>query len=245
MAAFLLIISAVSGYLFSDRCLKLKYSLPREDGQRFYLRSLLYGLPFLFSCIFISKLLFWLPDLFSSIPVLFIVDNDTELLLMSGCVLFISFVSAEVYNLYIGVEGRKQKFIDAMMKDDFERILYESMEKLHPVAISLESRKVYVGLVYDGIEPGSGNSSYLTIIPFLSGYRDKDTLSFTIQTKYDRVLDLFTKDDDVLKGKDNVEAEGMEQISHYSMAFPRNKIISIHLYNDHLYKNVQDQIDPD
>ena len=50
-----------------------------------------------------------------------------------------------------------------------------------------------------------------------------------MQTKYERVLDLFTKDDDVLRGQDSAEVEGVEQISHYSMAFPRNTMISIYL----------------
>ena len=88
---------------------------------------------------------------------------------MTGWVLLVSFVSTEVYDLYIDIDSRKKKFIAAMIKDRFERILYESMEKLHTVATSFENRKVYVSLVYDGIEPGSCNGSYLTIIPFLSG----------------------------------------------------------------------------
>ena len=46
---------------------------------------------------------------------------------MTGWVLLVSFVSTEVYDLYIDIDSRKKKFIAAMIKDRFERILYESM----------------------------------------------------------------------------------------------------------------------
>jgi len=231
-ATFLLVVTAVSGYFFSDRCLRYKYILPREDGQRLYLRSLVYGLPFLILCLLISKLTFWLPGHFESIPAVFEVDSETETYLVAGGMFFISHFTAAMYNLAIGERGRKQKFVDAMKRDDFERILYESMENLQPIAISLDSRKVYVGLVYDGIEPDTSRS-YLTIIPFLSGYRDPETLAFTIQSKYEAVIAALDSE-----GK----AIDTETVQKYCMTVPRDKVLSLHLYNDHLYAQVQQQL---
>lgn len=156
-------------------------------------------------------------------------------MIVSTVTLSLSALSVLAYNLKSGPDGKKKEFERAMRKNDFDRILFESMEHLHPIAISLDNRKVYVGLVFDAIEPDSDNS-YLTIMPFLSGFRDKDTLSMKIQSTYEPVIDALLKREG---GKSEID---VDVLKNYFMAFPRDTIASLHLYNDHLYQNVQKQI---
>ena len=240
MAAFILIITAVSGYIFSDQCVKYKYLLPREDGQRLYLRSLVFGLPFLVLCFSISELLFWLSHHFEFIPVSLGLKEETQWMLIGFGTFLSSWVLAQAYNWKVGDIGRRLKFFEAMQKNDFERILSESMQQLEPVAISMDNRKFYVGMVYDSIEPEL-TSSYLTIIPFLSGYRDKDTLDVNLQVKYEPVLDALQLE----TGASGNKTINTEVLKKYFMVVPRDRITSIHLYNPELYDHARDQLSVD
>lgn len=62
-------------------------------------------------------------------------------------------------------------------------IALESMEKSTTVKISLKSKKIYVGLVH-GEQFERMDFDNLIILPYLSGYRDKDTLRFVVNVNY-------------------------------------------------------------
>lgn len=53
----------------------------------------------------------------------------------------------------------------------------------------MEDRKVYVGKIISLGEPSetAGMDQDISIMPLMSGYRDKDTLRVTFTTDYDRV----------------------------------------------------------
>ena len=110
-------------------------------------------------------------------------------------------------------------------EDDIDWLMYEAMGQHKPVIVSLESRKTYIGLISDGLEPEK-ERSFITIIPLYSGYRDKDTLNLCLQNNYDAVRDR-------LKGlvsgdltQDQVELLGLE-INGYRLVIPRRTITSI------------------
>ncbi|QOQ77941.1 hypothetical protein IMF22_13345 [Pseudomonas poae] len=68
----------------------------------------------------------------------------------------------------------------------FRRLLRESIEQREPCMFSLSDRKVYVGIVVFVGEPteSEGMDHAFTLLPILSGYRDKDTLEVTFNTHY-------------------------------------------------------------
>lgn len=121
-----------------------------------------------------------------------------------------------------------------MEKNDFDFICFKAMADEKPIAISHESGKVYVGYVIDTMDPADENS-HLTILPIYSGYRETETLRFKLKTKYQYVIDLITSPRE--------ESEKAEEIDDYCMAFPRSKINSLHIFNDHLHKSVSRQYD--
>lgn len=72
-----------------------------------------------------------------------------------------------------------------------------------PLMLSLKDRKVYVGQVISLGEPNEvqGSDQEISIIPIMSGYRDKDTLKVIFNTKYDDVdedIYLTIRQDDIV-----------------------------------------------
>ncbi|WP_426127597.1 hypothetical protein [Pseudomonas sp. DWP1b1] len=68
----------------------------------------------------------------------------------------------------------------------FRILLRESIVQCRPCMFSLNDRKVYVGIVlFAGTPTESEDVDHaFTLIPILSGYRDKDTLEVTLNTHY-------------------------------------------------------------
>ena len=68
----------------------------------------------------------------------------------------------------------------------FRILLRESIVQCRPCIFSLNDRKVYVGIVLFAGTPteSEGVDHAFTLIPILSGYRDKDTLEVTLNTHY-------------------------------------------------------------
>ncbi|NVZ16062.1 MULTISPECIES: hypothetical protein [unclassified Pseudomonas] len=68
----------------------------------------------------------------------------------------------------------------------FKYLLKESIQKYTPCMFSLNDRKVYVGIfVFVGMPTESeGMDHTFTLLPLLSGYRDKDTLEVNLGTRY-------------------------------------------------------------
>ncbi len=75
------------------------------------------------------------------------------------------------------------------------RLLHSAAENEHPVAITLDNKKVYIGLV--AAAPNlAPHDTHLAITPFFSGYRDKDTLELTLTVDYLKVYEANTLNPD-------------------------------------------------
>ena len=236
--ALLLVMGASAGFILCDQLLTLKYKIPREDGQRLYLRSVTYGVPCLLAAILLKVLLFAIPSMIGIEP-LIIVAPDLVPVYTALSAPVLAYLFALAFNYVLSEEKRIDIFRQAMLKDDFDAVLWKSMDTYHPILISLENRKVYVGLVADGLEPGSQGNSYLTILPLLSGYRTTEKMNIEISAVYNPVIDLLAEADN---NSDSLARA--ESLAAYYMAFPRSKIISLHLFNDHLYADVTKQNEP-
>lgn len=230
----IIIIAACAGYLFCDKCIKYKYIFPREDGQRFYIKAVTFGFPFVLFALLVNEFVFWLPQ-HTPFPTLFDLSKEEGAIYANLFALIYAWLAARTYNRVVGEKGRLEHFSKAMLADDFDAVLWRSMSSFQPIAVTLENRKVYVGLVADGLEPGNDAKSYLTILPLLSGHRVSDTLQFIISAAYEPVLDLLNS------LPDGVENQTTRELEAYYISFPRSKIISLHLFNDGLYDHVNDQ----
>ena len=227
VVVFILISIAVSGYVVSDKIYRYKYILPREEGQRLYLRSLFFGFPFFVISFVFSKLLFLFQSLFQFFPII-VVQPATEGIVIGVGTVGVGYLFSICYNFFSGDKGKSYHYSKAMMSNDFDRVLLRSMKELKPVIVTLSNRKVFVGIVTMGIEPDTPDS-HLTILPLFSGHRDKDSLQFFKRTFYFPVLKSLAS---AKSAEESNSAEIIEKLGDYYVAFPRETIEILHLYNE-------------
>lgn len=82
--------------------------------------------------------------------------------------------------------GKFYKFLEleAVVQDrPHEMMLMIASVAKKPVLVTLGSRKFYVGIVIDR-QFEDGQSDFLSLVPLLSGYRHKDSLTTTVTTNY-------------------------------------------------------------
>lgn len=226
----IVVMCACAGYVFCNTCLHTKYSLARDDGQRFYVKVLSWGVPFTILCVLTHWLTYALPELLNFSPWFMVAESYSVVLTLLVTPL-LALACAEIYNKVVSEDKKVQLFFNAMCIDDFDAVLLEAIESFEPVAISMENRKIYVGYVYTTLEPGVSNS-HLTILPFLSGFRDKDTLKFNISARYEVVIEGLRA---LAENGDGGE------LSRYTLAVPRSRIISLHLFSHDLHDDVNEQ----
>lgn len=142
--------------------------------------------------------------------------TETAAYLLSLSFIFVSSTAI----LSIATKGAHKRFnyrryyLRKYWKDNnpFDYFLLESVEKEKPVLITLEDRKCYAGFIWNIQEPNEESTGHkeVALAPFLSGYRDKDTLLLLFLNSY--------KKEDECK-----------------FIFPREKIVSISWFDLETY----------
>ncbi len=227
----IIMFAAASGFLFTDKCLRYRYEFPREQGQRLYLRAILFGLPFLVAAYAAYQFSLWL-TLILPIEALWSLHPQQATFVVCASNLVLAWGSAVAYNYYRGRTADFDALAKAMAKNDYDSILWRGVQQMHPVLISLESRKVYVGFIAVSLDPRE--SSHLTLLPIFSGHRDPDTLQFQISAAYEPVIRC-------IKDVDLSDRQQFESLAGFCKAFPRARIVSMHLFNEHMYRSVSNQ----
>ncbi len=102
----------------------------------------------------------------------------------------------------------------AIVDNDFEKMMYDSVIKQMPVMFTLNSRKVYIGIVNFLPNPALKRKS-VRILPVYSGYRTDDKLEFVRTVDYTPILRPYSpqkvKDDYLVE----IEKECKEKIEHF------------------------------
>lgn len=101
-----------------------------------------------------------------------------------------------------------------LLKDSpLDKLLYLSYVQNKYLLITMSDRKVYVGRVISLGEPNEseGPDQEISIVPVFSGYRDKDTLSVTLNTIYAGIEEiddvyLVLKQDNIISACEFVES---------------------------------------
>lgn len=100
---------------------------------------------------------------------------------------FVNFILSKVDENYLNKNIYQLYLMHRIFKDSpMDNIFFESLIRKKPVLISLKSRKTYVGIVIATGEPNESNglNQEIVILPIMSGYRDKDTLSVIFTNDY-------------------------------------------------------------
>lgn len=106
--------------------------------------------------------------------------------------------------------------------DPFENLIVHVTNNFLPVMVTLKSRKVYIGpLTNSGIE--HGKLEYVSVIPFISGYRREDDFKVERTVNYSEIY----RESDPAK------------LDDFRTVLPISEIESIRQFDGKVYKNFQ------
>ena len=150
-------------------------------------------------------------------------DAPPALHLLSLSFIFVFFT----YVLSISTKGAHKRFnykryyLRKYWKENnpFDHFLLESVEKEKPILITLEDRKCYAGFVWRIQEPNEESTGHqeVALAPFLSGYRDKDSLMLLFLNSY--------------KKENNCK-----------FIFPKDKVVSVSWFDLEVYLSTNNNI---
>lgn len=217
MLVLLVIPILVAGFIACHIHPVHSYKLHRYAGQYLYLKCAELGLKSFGVAITLAALGHWLlPDRLSigiaTIPLTWPVSvaerissagvmtperslQTSWLLLLSALTCFASWLLMIWGHLMLywryGTPNARIFIIRDLLEDSpLDDLLFRlSLQKDKYAMLTMEDRKVYVGKIISLGEPSetTGMDQDISIIPLMSGYRDKDTLRVTFTTDYDRV----------------------------------------------------------
>lgn len=121
-----------------------------------------------------------------------------------------------------------EAYCEVAKSDGLEELFYDAMVKGLMVLITLKSRKAYVGFVQKPRFMHSDTEN-VVIIPMISGYRDKDSLSFIARHSY---IDYYQKHDITATSEPLT-------IDDFRTVMPRAEIESVSLFDADTFLNFE------
>lgn len=75
-----------------------------------------------------------------------------------------------------------------------DEMFFDSLVDRKPILLTLKNKKIYIGIVNALGEPNEkeGPNQHISILPIISGYRDKDTMCVVLKSEYKEVEDADT-----------------------------------------------------
>ena len=225
---------AASGFLLCNWCVLIKYRVARDTGQRLYLTTALCGAVLYLLASLIFQVQEWLWIVVLQLEPIYIVDISLESFLAQ-----VSLPLAVLITVGANLSLRLKLWVFSREweRDDLDAVCFEASENAKPVSVMLDNRKVYIGYIFDSLEPGK--DANLTILPLYSGYRDKDDLEMHLTRKYTSVIGLLAKLTE--DSEDSEDSEDLEcKIREYRVVIPRSRIVSINISVISMHRDVED-----
>lgn len=211
MGALVLGVILITGYIFILSHPKERYQSKRVEGYKLYFRAGIWGVGFTLAAGLVS-LLFDLLD----IPSLLLSNYDIKLsdfnsntleftdlkkitfLIATFAFSLVPSLASYIWFGILNKEAKLNALLSVVRHHPFERLLMEATMKMHPISLTLDSGKVYVGLITDQPAIEHGQLEYIRLLPLLSGWRcsEKKLITFTTNyyQHYENVIDLETNE---------------------------------------------------
>lgn len=211
----LLLLPLVGGFLFIHLTYYFRFGAQRLDGYRLLFQSAVAGI----ILATLARTIVVLCTISPAGPTLqsaWWVFSPFPYSGTSAVALLLGPVAAICVNLFLNREKAKDLEIrrhgNALMQ-----LLHRAEQQRHLISITLDSRKWYVGWVTESPKLNP-QEMYFRILPFTSGYRDKDTLETFRTVFYTNVL--------------NDESLDPEQ---FHITIPLKDVKIANLFNDNVY----------
>ncbi|EER45896.1 hypothetical protein [Actinobacillus minor] len=243
MGIVFILMILVLGYHYTSNYLPAKVILKRSSGWEAYVHLGKYGLYFLFNGIFtffalwifikIVQITLNIPfhlgfadQPFDYISWMFKPINHMEGIYWFYVIVFVfSFIQC---HLSIQTKNQNKDEIFEMLKgsNSILNLILDATQTLTPIKISLKSKKVYVGLI-DSEQFEHADLDNIAIIPYFSGYRDKDFLDVHFDCNYTMVYEKHSISLDT--------EEGIKQLRQFRTVIRVAEIESISLFDPEYY----------
>jgi len=122
--------------------------------------------------------------------------------------------------------ARQAAYREMAALDGIEALLVQAIDEDRLIFVTLKSRKVYIGYVAaPRIE--HSHTQHLALIPYISGYRDKDTLRYHEQHRY---YELYLNK--------NIDTNSTPlNLQHFRHVIPMDQVEAISLFDTATYKS--------
>lgn len=204
MSTAIFMVLMVCGYWYTSRDLSSRFKIKRSFGWDVYFLVALYG------CIFVVQgliatgliwlMLFAVSVVRNSFPHSQDVYYHYQMEFMNWSFLgiqapvLITLIFTVLLCLYrsnwsgsarLDSSGRQKLYKELSHTNGVEGLLYQCMEEGELAWITLTSRRIYIGMIHTAtFDSGNPNTNNVVLIPFLSGYRDKQTLDLVVEHNY-------------------------------------------------------------
>lgn len=249
MGPLILMVVLVCGFWYTQNHYQSRIKLARSDGWNAYFYVAMHGLKLAVQGVAVVFIFFLLLLLITFIVnhILFlwvIFDFDlyswmTEIKIMSYPLFFwLSLLMAGVmawaqgHNAKLALEDNEKRqlaYREMAAQDGIEALLLQAIDEDKLIFVTLKSRKVYIGYVA-APRMEHHETQHLAIIPYISGYRDKDTLRYHEQHRY---FELYLS-----KNIDGVSVP--LNIMHFRHVIPMEQIEGVSLFDTETYESFDD-----
>lgn len=245
MGPLVIMVVLVCGFWFTENHYQSRIRHARTNGWTSYFYVAMHGCKFViqgFGLILLLYLTLFLLSLIFSVPHLFSADYGikdfyswlTDKAILSYPMFFVfsmiaacifAYVAGDLARNAIKNEGvRQAAYREMAAMDGIETLLVQAIDEDRLIFVTLKSRKVYIGYVAaPRIE--HSHTQHLAIIPYISGYRDKDTLRYHEQHRY---YELYLR-----KGI-TADSDGLN-LQHFRHVIPMDQVEAVSLFDTGTY----------
>ena len=204
MATAVFMVLMVCGYWYTTRNVSTRFKLKRTFGWDVYFLVALYGCIFVLQGVMVIALVYlllwgisiginYLPEM-QAIPQhvhyhrdfinwSFLGIQAPVVIMLCVSVLLCLFRTTWSPGLRLNTAGRRQLYKQLTSANGVEGILYQCMEQGDMVYITLNSHRVYIGMVHTA-RCETSSSDNVVVIPMISGYRDRNTQQLVVEHNY-------------------------------------------------------------
>ena len=246
MSAIFIAAAFAAAYIYLIKSVDASYRILRMDGYRLYFYVGSYAAGFAVLSAVTTFLLDigdipsrFLPELFGKngglSQVRGLKSEELKISAITGLTFAWALLLLCINRIRYCTDESKLKLIFRLTKSNaFERLLLECSLNYSPVAVTLDTEKVYVGLVHE-LDLESGGIEYVTVIPFLSGYRTSKEKNLTFTTNYYQHYEKM--EDEMRSNPDLVE----DLMNSFRVTIPFGQIVSLSRFDIDAYKAISNQ----
>ncbi|CAI2487368.1 hypothetical protein [Serratia proteamaculans] len=252
MGPIIVMIVLVCGYWYTNNHYQSRVKHARSNGWNSYFQVALHGCKFFLYGI-IASLVVWLlacvADFLLNIPLFMksdlytpvaihgwmadksFIEQPLLLWLAASFAIVVAFTEGtQAKQALQDGDSRLKAYREVAKSDAMENLLIQAIDEGRLIFATLKSRKVYIGYV---ASPRFEHSemAHLSVIPYVSGYRDKDTLRFIECHRY---VDHYLQHD--ITG----ESEPMN-LQHFRNIIPMDQIESVSIFDTVTYEAFKDR----